>query len=183
MTEPHDLKRLLKALSFAALRHRDQRRKDIEASPYINHPIEVAGILCNEAGVHDVELLCAALLHDTIEDTDTTAEQLAAEFGERVAAVVVELSDDKSLPRAERERQQVEHAAQLSDSARRVKLADKISNLRNVAESPPAEWSLQRQQAYFDWGKRVVDQLRGVDARLEALFDRIYAARPDGAPE
>ncbi|MGD2076700.1 MAG: HD domain-containing protein [Gammaproteobacteria bacterium] len=175
---PEDLKRLLKALSFAALRHRDQRRKDVEASPYINHPIEVASILCREAGIHDIDLLCAALLHDTVEDTDTTAAELEAGFGARIAAIVVELSDDKSLPRQERERRQVEHAAHLSEAARLVKLADKISNLRNVAESPPPGWSLRRQQAYFDWGKRVIDRLRGVDRRLEALFDRAYAARP-----
>jgi guanosine-3',5'-bis(diphosphate) 3'-pyrophosphohydrolase len=173
-----ELQRLFEALSFAAARHRDQRRKDVEASPYINHPIAVVQILCQEAGVSDIEVICAALLHDTLEDTDTTAEELEARFGSEVAAIVMELTDDMSLPREERERRQVEHAAQLSQPARLIKLADKISNLRLAAQSPPPGWSLQRQQAYFDWGKRVVDRLRGASTALEAAFDAVYEARP-----
>jgi len=177
-TDSDDLRRLLAALSFAAARHRHQRRKDVDASPYINHPIALANILCNEAQVTDIAVICAALLHDTVEDTDTTADELQALFGREVRDIVMEVTDDKSLPKAERKRLQVMHAAAISERAKLVKLADKISNLRDVADCPPPHWSLQRRQAYFDWGREVVDQLRGVHPGLEALFDAIYARRP-----
>ncbi len=184
------LPRLLKALAFAAHKHRDQRRKDAEASPYINHPIALADLLVNEGGVHDVEVLCAALLHDTIEDTATTREELEAEFGARIAGIVAAVSDDKALPKAERKRAQVEHAAQLragragmprdlGHAAMLVKLADKICNLRDVDEHPPASWDSARRREYFDWAKQVVDQLRGTQPRLEQAFDAAYARRPE----
>jgi guanosine-3',5'-bis(diphosphate) 3'-pyrophosphohydrolase len=173
---------LLKALSFAAHKHRDQRRKDAEASPYINHPIALAEVLAGEGGVTDLEVLAAALLHDTIEDTATTGEELAREFGARIAAMVAEVTDDTGLPKAERKRLQIEHAAQLSDGAKLVKLADKICNLRDVAERPPAQWDLARRREYFEWAKRVIDGLRGAPGesmrRLEAAFDAAYALKP-----
>ena len=177
MTE-QELKLLLKALSFASHKHRDQRRKDIEASPYINHPIAVSNILCNEGHVTDVEVICGALLHDTVEDTETTPEELEAEFGKAIRDIVMEVSDDKSLPKEERKRLQVEHAAHSSDKAKLVKLADKISNLRDVANSPPPKWPLERQQTYFEWAKAVIDQLRGVHPTLESLFDEAYSKKP-----
>jgi guanosine-3',5'-bis(diphosphate) 3'-pyrophosphohydrolase len=173
-----DLALLFRALAFAAHKHRDQRRKDAEASPYINHPIALAEILAGEGGVADAEVLAAALLHDTIEDTDTSLEELRAEFGERIAAMVAEVTDDKSLPKAERKRLQVEHAAGVSPGAKLVKLADKICNLRDVAERPPAKWDLARRQEYFEWSKRVIDQLRGTHAGLEAVFDAAYLKKP-----
>jgi guanosine-3',5'-bis(diphosphate) 3'-pyrophosphohydrolase len=173
-----DLKLLLKALAFAAHKHRDQRRKDPEASPYINHPIALADVLVNEGGVDDVEVLCAALLHDTVEDTATTHEELVNAFGSRVARIVAEVTDDKNLAKAERKQRQVEHAATISREAKLVKLADKICNLRDVAERPPAKWDLQRRREYFDWAKRVIDRLRGVHPRLEAAFDAAFARRP-----
>jgi GTP diphosphokinase / guanosine-3',5'-bis(diphosphate) 3'-diphosphatase len=169
---------ILKAASFAALKHRDQRRKDEGASPYINHPLALACILANEGGVTDSVTLCAALLHDTLEVTETTASELAEAFGQAVVSVVLEVTDDKTLPKAERKQQQIEHAAHISERAKRVKLADKIANLRDVAASPPSDWTLERRRAYFDWAKRVVDRLRGVDARLEAVFDEAYGGRP-----
>ena len=138
-----DAETIIRAAAFAAERHRNQRRKDADASPYINHPLALARVLAVEGGVTDAATLCAALLHDTIEDTDSTAAELAAEFGTEVAAIVEEVTDDKSLPKAERKRAQVEHAAHISDKAKRVKLADKISNLTDVANSPPADWSLE----------------------------------------
>jgi len=107
-----DLKRLLKALSFAAHKHRDQRRKDVESSPYINHPISLANILCNEGHVTDVNVICAALLHDTVEDTDTTPEELEREFGKEITGIVMDVTDDKTLEKGERKRRQIEHAAQ-----------------------------------------------------------------------
>jgi len=173
-----DLTLVLKALAFAAHKHRDQRRKDVEASPYINHPISLANILTNDGSVTDVEVICAALLHDTIEDTDTTPEELEREFGQAIKLIVMEVTDDKTLPKAERKRLQIEHAAHASHKAKLVKLADKITNLRDVANSPPANWPLERRQEYFDWAKQVVDQVRGVNAKLEAVFDSAYAKRP-----
>jgi guanosine-3',5'-bis(diphosphate) 3'-pyrophosphohydrolase len=175
-----DLELILHALEFAARKHRDQRRKDVHASPYINHPIALANILVNEAGINDPEVICAALLHDTIEDTQTTADELGAEFGAVVRDIVIEVTDDKSLPKVERKRLQIEHAAHASPKAKLVKLADKISNLRDIAASPPAAWSLTRQQEYFEWAKAVIAGVRGTDARLEAAFDRAYAQRPKG---
>jgi guanosine-3',5'-bis(diphosphate) 3'-pyrophosphohydrolase len=178
MTEPAPYALLLKALAFAAHKHRDQRRKDIESSPYINHPIGLAHLLVNEAAVDDHVVLCAAVLHDTIEDTQTTLRELQHEFGKEIAAIVAEVTDDKALPKAERKRLQIEHAAHISHRARLVKLADKICNLRDVVQSPPPDWSLARRQEYFDWAKRVIDALRGTHAGLEAMFDEVHASRP-----
>jgi len=173
-----ELALLFRALAFAAHKHRDQRRKDAEASPYINHPIALAEVLAGEGGIIDVEVLAAALLHDTIEDTATTAEELRTEFGERIAAMVEEVTDDQKLPKAERKRLQIVHAAALSPGAKLVKLADKICNLRDVAERPPAKWDLQRRQEYFEWARRVIDGLRGTHAKLEAAFDAAYLRKP-----
>jgi GTP diphosphokinase / guanosine-3',5'-bis(diphosphate) 3'-diphosphatase len=173
-----ELALLLKALAFAAHKHRDQRRKDAEASPYINHPIALADVLVNEGGVTDFEVLCAALLHDTVEDTDTTSQELVEAFGARIARIVAEVTDDKTLPKAERKRLQIEHAPTLSREAKLVKLADKLVNLRDVAERPPAKWDLARRREYFDWAKRVVDGMRGTHPRLEAAFDAAYAKQP-----
>jgi guanosine-3',5'-bis(diphosphate) 3'-pyrophosphohydrolase len=178
-----ELALLLKALAFAAHKHRDQRRKDAGASPYINHPIALADVLVNEGGVHDVEVVCAALLHDTVEDTATTHEELVNAFGARIARIVAEVTDDKRLPKAERKRLQIEHAPHVSREAKLVKLADKICNLRDVADRPPAGWDLARRREYFEWAKRVIDGLRGTPGndmrRLAAAFDAAYARRPE----
>lgn len=173
-----DITKILRAASFAAHKHNDQRRKDPEASPYINHPLALARILAEEGGVQNAATLCAALLHDTLEDTDATQSELASQFGEEVAAIVAEVTDDKSLAKEERKRLQIEHAPHLTDPAKRVKLADKIANLRDVATTPPVDWNLERRQEYFDWAKSVIDRLRGVDPRLEAVFDAAFRARP-----
>ena len=169
---------LIAAIAFAADKHRSQRRKDAEESPYINHPIALANLLANEAGIDDQRVLLAAILHDTIEDTDTTEQVLVRHFGKNVADIVREVTDDKTLPKAERKRLQIEQASQLSRRARLVKLADTICNLRDIAASPPANWSVERKQAYFDWAKAVVDGLRGTHPGLEHLFDQAYQARP-----
>ena len=173
-----ELALLFRALAFAAHKHRDQRRKDAEASPYNNHPIALAEVLAGEGGVTDVEVLAAALLHDTIEDTDTTAAELEGQFGSRITGMVVEVTDDEALPKAEKKRLQIEHAPGLSPGAKLVKLADKICNLRDVADRPPAKWELQRRQEYFEWAKRVIDGLRGAHPGLEAAFDAAYARKP-----
>lgn len=135
-------------------------------------------MLANEAGIDDERVLVAAVLHDTIEDTETTEQELLRLFGKDVADIVMEVSDDKSLPKDERKRLQVEHAGSISRRAKLVKLADKICNVRDIARHPPADWPIERKRAYFDWAKSVVDRMRGVHPGLEAIFDAAYAARP-----
>ncbi len=169
---------VIRALVFAAHKHRDQRRKDPEASPYINHPIALADVLCNEGLVDDIETLCAAILHDTIEDTETTADELIQHFGEEISQIVLEVTDDRTLSSSEQKHQQIINAASISDKAKLVKLADKICNLRDIASSSPVGWSLQRRKEYFDWAKQVVEKLRGVHEGLERLFDIVYTDRP-----
>ena len=176
--EPDDLKKLMHALEFASRKHKDQRRKDVDASPYINHPISLANILCNEGHVTDVDVICGALLHDTVEDTDTTEEELEKEFGKTICNIVMSVTDDPALCKAERKQAQIDHAAHASGEAKLVKLADKISNLRDVAINSPENWSLERRQEYFDWAKQVIDEVRGVHSVLESLFDDVYAKRP-----
>lgn len=170
----HEMALVLKAAAFAAEKHRCQRRKDAEASPYINHPLALAHILASEGGISDPVVLVAALLHDTVEDTETSLDELRDEFGTDVASVVAEVTDDKSLPKDERKRLQVVKAASKSDAAKLVKLADKISNLRDIAATPPADWSRERRLAYFQWAREVVAGLRGVNPALEQAFDEAF---------
>lgn len=163
---------VLRAAAFAAVKHRNHRRKDADASPYINHPLSLAQILATEGGITDPIVLAAALLHDTVEDTDTTVDELRGQFGSVVASVVAEVTDDKDLPKAERKRLQVAKSGSKSDQAKLVKLADKISNLRDIAACPPADWNEQRRREYVEWAAQVVAGLRGVQPDLEALFDQ-----------
>jgi len=172
-----DTHALIKAVAFAATKHRDQRRKDAEASPYINHPIALAHVLAFEGSVSDPHVLCAAVLHDTVEDTATTFEELAEVFGPKVANIVREVTDDKNLDKQVRKQLQIEHAPHISHEAKLVKLADKICNLRDILDSPPADWSADRKQAYFDWASSVVAGLRGASSALEAVFDAVERRR------
>ncbi len=165
-----DLQRLLDAARFAAGKHSGQKRKGEAGSPYVNHLIDVAATLADQ-GVTDVDVLAAAFLHDTIEDTGVTAAELEARFGAAVAGLVVEMSDDKALPKEARKQLQIEHAPHVSDRAKLIKLADKICNVREIGSNPPADWSLARRREYLDWSKRVVEGLRGVHSGLEASFD------------
>ncbi|XP_026540488.1 guanosine-3',5'-bis(diphosphate) 3'-pyrophosphohydrolase MESH1 [Notechis scutatus] len=169
--------RLLDAVDFAARKHSGQRRKDPERTPYINHPIGVAQILAQEAGVADVAVLQAALLHDTVEDTDTTFAEIEQRFGLEVRRLVEELTDNKALPQAERKRLQVERAAGLSAGARLVALADKLYNLRDLDRRVPEGWSEQRVREYFAWAARVANALRGSCPALEEPLWRLLAAR------
>ena len=178
MDRETDLNLLIKALSFAAHKHKDQRRKDKAASPYINHPIALAEVLVNVGGITDINTICAALLHDTVEDTETTPDELTEAFGIDISKIVLEVTDDKSLSKEARKQAQIDHAAHLSKQARAVKLADKISNLRDVTANPPQDWSLERRQQYFDWAKDVIDGLRDDWVELEAEFDRQFENRP-----
>jgi GTP diphosphokinase / guanosine-3',5'-bis(diphosphate) 3'-diphosphatase len=178
MTDSYDIGLVIRAVEFAAQKHRMQRRKDSDASPYINHPIALMHVLCLDGGIIDPIVLAAAALHDTVEDTETTEEELRTTFGEEIAQIVVEMTDDKSLPKDERKRLQIVHAHQMSREGALVKLADKICNLRDVAANPPMGWSLQRQVEYFDWAKAVVDRLPRVSEYLLVKFNAAYAARP-----
>jgi guanosine-3',5'-bis(diphosphate) 3'-pyrophosphohydrolase len=163
----------IKALSFAAEKHRNQRRKDAKASPYINHPIELADVLANEGNVTDIDTLCAAVLHDTIEDTEATEGELKEIFGERITAIVIDVTDDKSLPYDDRKESQVRHAPNSLPEAKLVKLADKICNLRNILSAPPVEWSEDRKDKYFKWAELVVQGIRGAHPGLERIFDEL----------
>ena len=169
---------VIDAAAFAADRHRNQRRKDADATPYINHPLQVAQVLTHEGSIDDVSTIAAAILHDTVDDTETTCADLQQRFGAEIAAIVGEVTDDKTLPKERRKELQIAHAMHLSTPARAVKLADKICNLRDVADRSPAGWSLHRRQEYFDWAKAVVDGLRGHHPALERVFDAEYARRP-----
>ena len=167
-----------RALDFAARAHCDQRRKGTRAEPYVNHLAEVALLVAEACGGRDMDAVLGALLHDTLEDTETTFDELAAAFGPKVAAVVAEVTDDKNLSKAERKRRQIEHAPHASPSAKLVKLADKISNVRSLLSSPPANWPKKRVEEYVDWSCAVVDGLRGVSSELERRFDAaVNAAR------
>ena len=163
---------VLSALRFAAVKHRDQRRKGQDASPYLHHCIEVAETLASQGGVDDPEVLAAALLHDTLEDTDTTPEELGRHFGDRVRRIVEEVSDDRGLTRDRRRALQVERAATLSAEAKLIKLADKICNVRDVAHQPPVGWSVERRAEYVAWTARVVAGCRGSSPALEERYDR-----------
>ena len=168
-----DIAKLIKAAKFAAEKHIDQKRKGDSAAPYINHPLGVANLLANEGKVEDVEVLIAAILHDTVEDTDTTKEEITELFGEKVCSYVMEVTDDKSLSKDERKRKQVEHAPQLSGGAKLIKLGDKISNITDIMNDPPAGWSKQRRIEYIEWGRDVVAGLRGTNTALEKHFDEL----------
>jgi len=170
---------VLRAAEFAARKHKEQRRKDVKATPYINHPIALAEVLHTDGGVDDPAVIAAALLHDTIEDTVTTYDELRGEFGPTIADTVIEVTDTKFLGKVARKRLQATKAKKASRAAQQVKIADKICNLRDILASPPADWSLKRRQEYFDDAKRVVDNVRGVNPRLERVFDKLYRKRPE----
>jgi guanosine-3',5'-bis(diphosphate) 3'-pyrophosphohydrolase len=160
-------------LQFAAQKHRSQRRKDVEASPYINHPIEVATLLATRGSVADLPTLMAAVLHDTIEDTETTAEELEEHFGPEVRALVLEVTDDKRLPKDERKRLQIDHAPLRSAKAKMIKLGDKIANVRDVTDTPPADWGVNRRREYLEWTEQVVQGCRGTNPGLESYYDDV----------
>jgi guanosine-3',5'-bis(diphosphate) 3'-pyrophosphohydrolase len=162
---------LLKAISFAARKHRDQRRKGNHQAPYINHPIEVATLIATVGRCEDVGVLQAAILHDTIEDTDATPEEIEREFGADVRTLVLEMTDDMSLPSPQRKIEQVERAATLSNRAKLIKIADKIANVGDIARHPPPDWTTERRRNYFDWTRQVIDRVRGTNAALEACYD------------
>ncbi len=168
---------LTEAYAFAADKHRHQRRKDVHASPYINHPIQIVHILTSDGGIENIPTLAAAILHDTIEDTEATVEELRERFGGEIASIVQEVTDDKSLPKDVRKRLQIEHARTLSHKAKLVKLADLISNVEETLDNASQLWSYDRRMEYIEWASRVVHGLRGISPTLEKRFDTLYARR------
>jgi guanosine-3',5'-bis(diphosphate) 3'-pyrophosphohydrolase len=178
MEDDHNRLLLLRATDFAARKHRDQRRKGRRADPYINHPISVALILAETGDVKDPEILAAVILHDTVEDTDTTPQELEARFGARIRGYMEEVSDEKSLPRKVRKELQIQHASGLSAGAALIKLGDKISNVTDMVHDPPASWDLRRRSAYLDWAEAVGRRLPKVNTALEhRLFSLLRQGR------
>ena len=168
--DEESISQLLKSLRFSADKHRNQRRKDEQASPYINHPIEVVDTLWRVGQVRQMPTLVAAVLHDTIEDTSATPDEIRRMFGDEVLELVLEVTDDKSLPDKTRKQLQIEHAPFISDAAKQIKLADKICNVYDLSHSPPKDWSQQRLKEYMDWTEKVVAGLQGANLALEALY-------------
>jgi len=166
---------ILSAACFAAQKHSAQRRKGSTAEPYINHLLEVAELLVRTADELDTSLILAALLHDTIEDAGVTREELAVRFGEDVAALVAEVSDDKSLPKQTRKALQIENAPRKSPRAQALGTADKISNLRSIVSSPPADWSFERKVEYVRWSRQVVGRFADLDGRMAGEFQETIA--------
>jgi guanosine-3',5'-bis(diphosphate) 3'-pyrophosphohydrolase len=168
------MKEIIKAARFAAEKHQHQRRKNADATPYINHPLEVAELLVVDGGVTDQEVIIAALLHDTIEDTQTTKEDIESLSGPAVRDYVLEVTDDENLSKGDQIRSIIERAPRLSNGAKLIKLADKIANLRAVSNDPPSNWPVRLQKRFFDQAFRVFEGLRGCNKTLEDLFLGIY---------
>jgi len=168
----NQISKLIKAYRFSAEKHTAQRRKDTDASPYINHPIQVSEILYNTGEVRDLDVIIAAVLHDTIEDTNTTKEEIREQFGERVLSIVMECTDDKSLPKEKRKELQVINASHKSPEAKQIKIVDKICNVNDLIVSPPNNWSEERIVEYYNWAKNVVNGLKGINEKLDNLFDK-----------
>lgn len=164
---------IIKCVNFCAIKHRFQKRKDPEGTPYINHPIGVANILVEEGGVTDSDVIMAALLHDTVEDTDTTLDEVEEHFGTKIRGIVGEVTDDKSLPKETRKLLQIKHASVSSFEAKLVKLADKLYNVRDLQRATPVGWSEQRVQEYYIWASQVIEGLRGTNEPIENELDKI----------
>merc|ERR1712062_137362 len=167
---------VMKAADFAARKHKDQRRKNKSATPYINHPLGVANILTSEGKISDPIVIQAALLHDTVEDTDTTIEEIGDVFGDKIKQIVAEVTDDKALPKQTRKQVQIDTAHKKSPEAKLVKLADKLYNLRDLdsVDGTPAGWEEKRVHEYFVWAFNVVKGLRGSNAAMEMELDKIF---------
>ena len=168
-----ELSKLTEAISFAAIKHGQQRRKGKSGMPYINHPLDVADILCRIGNITSQSVLIAAVLHDTIEDTETKPEEIRKIFGSEVLKLVMEVSDDKSLPKHVRKQLQIEHTPKLSADTKFIKIADKASNVKDLCGDPPADWSSARISEYIVFARKVVDGARGVNKALEDYFDRV----------
>jgi guanosine-3',5'-bis(diphosphate) 3'-pyrophosphohydrolase len=175
MREMLDIEKVFDAIIFAAQKHKGQVRKGEPDSPYITHPLSVAKTIFAIGGITDTDIIIAAILHDTIEDTDTSSTEIRDNFGKKILALVLEVTDDKSFERIVRKRLQVAHAPHLSPSARILKFGDKIANCHDILHTPPKGWPLERLRNYIQWSADVIYQIRGTNAPLEAAFDQILA--------
>ncbi|KAL3884585.1 hypothetical protein ACJMK2_024717 [Sinanodonta woodiana] len=171
------IQEIIRCANFAAIKHKHQRRKDTDQTPYINHPIGVAFILTEEAKVYDLSVIQAALLHDTVEDTDTTFKEIEEQFGKEVMGLVKEVTDDKTLPKHQRKYLQIVNAPHATNKAKLVKLADKLHNLRDLNRQTPNGWNDRRVQEYFEWAARVVAGLRGTSSAMEKELDELFKER------
>ncbi len=166
------MKEVIDAILFAATSHAGQFRKD-GVTPYINHPVEVMHLLAHTGNIADHEILMAAVLHDVLEDTDATTEELSERFGHRITDIVIELTDDMSLPKEERKRQQLITCTKLSSEAKVIRISDKICNVYDILYAPPGDWTVQRRKEYLQWASSVVAKIRGTNQALETHFDEL----------
>ena len=167
---------LMEATMFAADKHRSQKRKDAKGTPYINHPITVVNLMASVGRITDIEVLQAGMLHDTVEDTDASPEEIEGRFGYAVRSLVMEVTDDKELEKKERKRRQIEKAPVLSPRAKAIKMADKIANLTDLIVSPPAHWTLERRRQYVIWSNQVIAGCSGCNTQLELLYRDVASA-------
>jgi guanosine-3',5'-bis(diphosphate) 3'-pyrophosphohydrolase len=166
------MKEVIDAILFAATCHAGQFRKD-GVTPYINHPIEVMHLLAFTGNITDEEILMAAVLHDVVEDTNTTVEEIAERFGKNVASIVLELTDDISLSKEERKHQQLVSCKKLSHAAKLIRISDKICNVYDILYAPPGDWDLKRRKEYLAWANAVVCKIEGTNEGLERHFDEL----------
>ncbi len=163
---------VIQASVYAAEKHKYQRRKGFNQVPYINHPLKVALTLC-ECDETEENILIAAILHDVIEDTDASYEEITREFNKEIADLVIEVTDDKELPYAIRKELQVKGAPSLSEGAKKIKIADKICNIRDIVNYP-LDWSTERKLSYLEWAQQVVSGCRNVNHKLGEMFDNAF---------
>jgi len=175
MTDEPELLTILDAAVFASEKHQGQVRKNKHHSPYITHPLLVAQAIYQIGGIVNSRILTAAILHDTLEDTETEEREIEERFGEKVLSFVLEVTDDKTEGKMTRKRLQVIHAPELSYEAKIIKLADKLVNCRDILNAPPEDWPLERRQDYIQWGADVVEQIRGTNSPLESAFDQVLS--------
>ena len=168
---------LTKAIEFASEKHRKQKRKNLDSDPYINHPIGVAHLISSIGKVTDVNVLCGAYLHDTVEDTDTTIEEINIEFGNKIREIVQDVTDNKKLSKVERKKNQIQRASYKCKEAKIVKLGDTLHNLLSLLNDAPLNWSIDRIQGYFVWSKFVVQELKGTNSELEDALDKIFSSK------
>lgn len=166
-----DFSQLMTAITFAASAHAGQIRKDREGTPYIIHPIGVARILWEEGKIQDVDILIGALLHDVLEDTNFTPDSISKHFGADILKIVIELTDPK-LSSQEKKQRQIEKAPHMSQSAKLIKLADRLYNIRDLKASPPLKWTSEDIQSYMQWGRKLLDVLRGTNEFLEEALEK-----------
>lgn len=175
-TSTTDTAALLKAIAFAADKHRQQRRKGLDSDPYINHPIAVANILANIGNITELPILLAAVLHDTIEDTDTGQEEILQLFGIQVLNLVLEVTDNPHLSKPARKQLQIQNLPDMSTGAKCIRLADKISNMLDITFHPPLNWSPQRCAEYIDWSEQILVGCKGINTDLEYKFQQVIKA-------